>query len=440
MTISFSLDGVQIGEPVEIIVAPLPPDNTVLFMGIIFGGIIVVFGVSNWLYSKFGKRGINAKKEKEVSVDVKLRKILDSKIHAQDTMTLIEVKASYRQIIRGDDPELAKALDAADGVLSQESIAIRRSLIVLDMTVCDVGIRGFFIEDLPSILLNSAINHVDHEQTLTWKGNLWRMALEAALGVQYLHHHRYWKEEPAGWKEAVIHRDLKPDNMLLDNDWRLKLTDFGEARATNLGATMTSVGTPIYISPEVMRADHYDVSADAWSYGLCLVAMARGEKTLQEYFYECLRKHKKKRTTKGLGMGQMTKYYYSEGWRPLLPLNFVKAYPKLHALIQECWRVRRKERPTFDEIVKRLQGDIGDEIKRKEEPTITIMSKENDAVYQGRIGKEDELEDSEGEEEGIGGTTRKKQHEVAMKSVLEELRAKDALVKELREKLAQYNV
>jgi hypothetical protein len=48
-------------------------------------------------------------------------------------------------------------LDAADGVLSPESIAIRRSLIVLDMTVCDVGIRGFFIEDLPSILLNSAV-------------------------------------------------------------------------------------------------------------------------------------------------------------------------------------------------------------------------------------------------------------------------------------------
>jgi hypothetical protein len=67
------------------------------------------------------------------------------------------VKTSYRQIIRGDDPELAKALDAAGGTLSPESIAIRRSLIVLDMTVCDVGIRGFFIEDLPSILLNSAV-------------------------------------------------------------------------------------------------------------------------------------------------------------------------------------------------------------------------------------------------------------------------------------------
>jgi hypothetical protein len=48
-------------------------------------------------------------------------------------------------------------LDAAGGTLSPESIAIRRSLIVLDMTVCNVGIRGFFAEDLPSILLNSAV-------------------------------------------------------------------------------------------------------------------------------------------------------------------------------------------------------------------------------------------------------------------------------------------
>jgi hypothetical protein len=56
--------------------------------------------------------------------------------------------------------------------------------------------------------------HVVEELDLTWKGGLWRMALEAALGVQYLHHHRYWsdggkrhngatnqvEEEEAGWK------------------------------------------------------------------------------------------------------------------------------------------------------------------------------------------------------------------------------------------------
>jgi hypothetical protein len=70
--------------------------------------------------------------------------------------------------------------------------------------------------------------------------------------------------------------------MLLTKDWTLKLTDFGEARAANLGATMTSVGTPIYIAPEVMRADHYDQKADTWSYGLCLVAMIRADKNIQE--------------------------------------------------------------------------------------------------------------------------------------------------------------
>ena len=142
--------------------------------------------------------------------------------------------------------------------------------------------------------------HVVESLDLTWKGGLWRMALEAALGVQYLHHHRYWsdggkrhngatnqvEEEDAGWKESVIHRDLKPDNMLLTRDWTLKLTDFGEARAQNMGGTMTSVGTPIYISPEVMRADHYDVKADTWSYGLCLVAMIRAETTLEQFFYQ----------------------------------------------------------------------------------------------------------------------------------------------------------
>jgi serine/threonine protein kinase len=87
-------------------------------------------------------------------------------------------------------------------------------------------------------------------------------------------------------QESVIHRDLKPDNMLLTRDWTLKLTDFGEARAQNVGGTMTSVGTPIYIAPEVMRADHYDEKADTWSYGLCLVAMIRAERTLEQFFYQ----------------------------------------------------------------------------------------------------------------------------------------------------------
>jgi hypothetical protein len=112
--------------------------------------------------------------------------------------------------------------------------------------------------------------------------------------------------------------------------------------------------------------------------------------------------------------------------------------------------VRRKERPNFDQIVARLQGDIGDEIKRKEEPKIELYSQEDDAIYRERIGKQDEIADSEGEEEGGRGTRRgdmvsKAEHERfvqeqaavvsnmqrAMEELREKLRAKEAEVEEL---------
>ena len=126
---------------------------------------------------------------------------------------------------------------------------------------------------------------------------------------------------------------------------------------------------------------------------------------------------------------------YSEGWRPLLPLTFASAYPKLHTLIQECWRVRRKERPNFDDIVKRLQGDIGDEIKRKEEPKIELYSKEDDVVYRNRMGKEDELSDSD-EEEGGGKSTRRE--DVVSKTKHDKaLAAKDKAMQELKEKMSK---
>ena len=131
----------------------------------------------------------------------------------------------------------------------------------------------------------------------------------------------------------------------------------------------------------------------------------------------------------------------------------MKAYPKLHALIQECWKVRRKERPNFDEIVHRLQDDIGDEIKRKEEPQIELYSKEDDAIYRNRIGKEDEIEESDEEDQLVTArqktTTMRREHEkiVAakdkamaelqkkMKKVQKELKEKVAKEKELEQKL-----
>ena len=169
--------------------------------------------------------------------------------------------------------------------------------------------------------------HVKKERTsveITWKGQLLQIAVECALGVQYLHHERYWAEEEvqekgvvveAGYRECIIHRDLKPDNMLLTKDWKLKLTDFGEARAVNLNASMTSVGTPIYAAPEVMRGYQYNASCDSYSFGIILVAMIRGEKNVIEFYFQALRKSMKRKTKNGVGITILNTRMYAKASR-----------------------------------------------------------------------------------------------------------------------------
>ncbi len=84
----------------------------------------------------------------------------------------------------------------------------------------------------------------------------------------------------AAHEQGLIHRDVKPSNILLQNGIeRVQITDFGLARAAddaNITRTGEITGTPQYMSPEQAQGQPVDVRSDLFSLGSVLYAMCTG--------------------------------------------------------------------------------------------------------------------------------------------------------------------
>jgi serine/threonine protein kinase/tetratricopeptide (TPR) repeat protein len=81
--------------------------------------------------------------------------------------------------------------------------------------------------------------------------------------------------------EGVVHRDLKPPNIMVDKHGKVSVMDFGIARSVGAGGmTMTGVlvGTPEYMSPEQVRGEHVDARSDLFSLGIILYELLIGKK------------------------------------------------------------------------------------------------------------------------------------------------------------------
>jgi len=91
-------------------------------------------------------------------------------------------------------------------------------------------------------------------------------------GLSYLH------------QNFIIHRDMKPDNVLLTPHGSLKIVDFGtfSQDTSNAARPRSTVGTPWYCAPEVINGDDYSNSADIWSIGCMTFEMISGKPPFDE--------------------------------------------------------------------------------------------------------------------------------------------------------------
>ncbi|XP_074311355.1 wall-associated receptor kinase-like 2 isoform X2 [Silene latifolia] len=128
-------------------------------------------------------------------------------------------------------------------------------------------------EFIPNGTLYELIHDQGQEFHLNWKMRL-QIAAESAGAVAYLH---------SSSSAPIYHRDIKSTNILLDEKYRAKVSDFGTSKAINIDQThVTTVvlGTYGYMDPEYFQSNQFTEKSDVYSFGVVLVELITGKKPI----------------------------------------------------------------------------------------------------------------------------------------------------------------
>lgn len=153
------------------------------------------------------------------------------------------------------------------------------------------------------------------------------IAYGISSGMKYLH------------SKKIIHRDLKTQNILLDEHYFPIIADFGSSRKHEMDQPMTGLfGTTNYMAPEFIQGEEYNEKVDVYSFGLILWEMLTNSVPFQ-----------------GLESAQVIYTVVVQQSRPPIPEN---TPPYLSKLIMQCWSPDPNERPSFEKIVPLFEKSV----------------------------------------------------------------------------------
>ncbi|KAI9185224.1 hypothetical protein LWI28_005452 [Acer negundo] len=188
------------------------------------------------------------------------------------------------------------------------------------------------------------IHNNDNAPTIPWETRL-RIAAETAGVLSYLH---------SAAATPIIHRDVKSSNILLDDNFTAKVSDFGASKLVPMDVTQLSTmvqGTLGYLDPEYLHTSQLTEKSDVYSFGVVLVELITGKKVLSfdrpeeerslvMYFLF---------SVKGGSLFEILE-------NSIVNDDNKEQMTEVAELAKRCLQVKGEERPTMKEVAMELEG------------------------------------------------------------------------------------
>ncbi|KAL6077604.1 protein kinase [Balamuthia mandrillaris] len=236
-------------------------------------------------------------------------KVYRGKLHGKD----VAIKKLTTKFL--DEKALSNFLKEVDILCS-----LRHPNVILFMGACTTpGNLTIITELMPRGSVSDLLKSKD--VNLTFKNKM-KLAKDAALGMNALHNK----------KPPILHLDLKSANILVDENWEGKVADFGLSKINLTGTNRGLLGSPVYMSPEMLLNLEYDEKTDIYSFGMVLYEMLSGEEPFKGQFSD---------------MTELINGVVKQNQRPELP----PCPRRLAKLIQSCWDTVPSKRPSFEDML-----------------------------------------------------------------------------------------